>query len=233
MNRFYKTVTTAEKSDGWVILLDERPVKTPDKQTLSLPAIALAQAIVEEWRAQKDEFDPLTMPLTRYANAAIDRTSKMRSDVIDQVCAYGNSDVLCYRVDQPADLAELQKEEWQPVLDWLSKVHEIKLMSTAGIVQVDQDNAAVQKIQQLVSSFDVFRLTALHAATAACGSIVLALALADGQIDTQTALQCATLEERYQMKVWGEDEETIRRHDELSVEIESAARFMSLALPGA
>jgi len=73
----------------------------------------------------------------------------------------------------------------------------------------------------------------LHSVTTGFGSIALGLALADGHIDCEKAVTLATLEEIYQMEIWGEDSETIRRHDELRQEVLNADQFMTLAVPGA
>ncbi len=233
MKRFYEKVETVAEGDGWAILLDDKSIKTPAKKMLVLPTKGLAESVVQEWQEQDDEIEPLSMPLTRYANAAIDRTSAMRNDVIEQVCAYGQGDVLCYRVDEPTDLADRQRAEWQPLLDWLSASRNIGLHSTAGIIQIDQDTTALEAVKAAVSTFDDFRLTGLHEVTTGCGSIAIGLALADGQIDCEKALRLATLEELYQMELWGEDPETTRRHEELSQAITHANQFMCLAMAGA
>ncbi len=233
MKRFYKEVETIAEGDGWAVLLDGRSIKTPAKQMLLLPTISLAKTVVQEWQDQGDEIVPLSMPLTRYANATIDRTRIMRDDVIAQICAFGPSDVLCYRVDEPDDLVGRQWTEWQPLLDWLSASREINLSVTTGILQIDQPPSALERVNDAVSAFDDFQLTGLHAVTTGCGSIALGLSLADGYIDCEKTLQLATLEERYQMELWGEDPETMRRHEELRQEILNANQFMTLAMPGA
>ena len=232
MKRFYEEVKTIAEGDGWAVLLDGKSIKTPAKQVLLLPTISLAEKVVQEWQEQDDEIVPLSMPLTRYANATIDRTRTMRDDVIEQICAFGQSDMLCYRVDRPADLVERQLTEWQPVLDWLSVSRDINLSITAGIIQIDQDPLALERVKRAVSVFDDFQLTGLHAVTTSCGSIALGLAIAEGHIDCAETLELATLEEHHQMGLWGEDPETMRRHDELRQEIFNANQFMTLAMPG-
>jgi chaperone required for assembly of F1-ATPase len=233
MKRFYKEVETIAESDGWIVLLDGKSIKTPAWQTLLMPTIGMAEKVVREWEEQGDMIVPLSMPLTRYANATIDRTRTMRDDVIEQICAFGQSDMLCYRVAEPPDLVERQLAEWQPLLDWLSASRDINLSVTAGIIQIDQPPSTLERVNDVVSAFDDFQLTGLHAVTTVCGSIALGLALADGHIDCAETLELATLEERHQMGLWGEDPETMRRHDELRQEIFNANQFMTLAMPGA
>ena len=233
MRRFYKKVEKFQDDDRWVILLDGKSIKTPARHTLFLPTITLAENIVLEWEKQDPEIDPLTMPLTGYAYSAIDRSQPMKNQIINQICSYAQSDVLCYRVDKPIDLAERQEVEWQPILDWLSASRGIDLRVTSGINQVEQEPGVLELVKSNVSSFDQFQLTGLHAATIGSGSIVLGLALIDKFIDFEKIQELSSLEELYQMEKWGRDIETIQRHDALRQEIYNAGRFMELVKPEA
>ena len=97
MKRFYRTVKTKRFKDGWTILLDKNLLKTPGKNNLVLPSLLLAEAVKEEWEDQKNIIFPLTMPFTKLANTAIDRVKEQRYQIIEELSAYGNSDLLCYR----------------------------------------------------------------------------------------------------------------------------------------
>ena len=229
MKRFYERVQTTKGSEGWIILLDGKAVKTPLKHLLKLPTKALAEAILVEWVKQESEIDPLSMPLTRFANSTIDRTQIMRRVAINEVINYAKSDALCYQVGEPKDLSERQETEWRPLLEWLNAKWGARLFITEGIIQVEQETKTLEKIESIVSSFNDFELTPLHALTVSCGSIVIALALIGGHIDTDRALGCATLEELYQMNLWGVDPETVRRHEELYQDINTAYQFYTLA----
>ena len=231
MRRFYQKVEKVKDNDGWIILLDGKTIKTPARKTLFLPTIALAENIVLEWEEQDLEIDPLTMPLTGYAYSAIDRSQPMKNQLIEHICAYAQSDVLCYRVEKPIDLAERQEAEWQPVLDWLFVSRGIDLRVTSGISQVEQEPVVLELVKSNVSSFDQYQLTGLHAATISSGSVVLALALIDKFIDFEKILELSSLEELYQMEKWGRDIEIIQRHEALRQEIYNAGRFMEFVNP--
>ncbi len=229
MKRFYKEAA-AEPGDGaFVVALDGKSVRTPGKQPLRVPTRRMADAIAAEWRDQGDEIVPVSMPLTRLANSALDSTAPNRAQVIDQVSAYGGADLLCYRAEEPADLIERQSAEWQPVLDWLGAAHGATLTVTSGILPVAQPPAALAAIVTVVAAFDDFRLTGLHAATAAAGSVALGLALATGRIDADAAWRAAHLDELYQEGRWGGDAEAASRREALRGEIAAAARFMVIA----
>ncbi|PNB30175.1 ATPase, partial [Pseudomonas sp. FW305-130] len=78
---------------------------------------ALAEAVAEEWRAVEGEINPLAMPLTGLANAAIDRVSPDPALFARGLATYAESDLLCYRADAPEDLVERQAAAWDPLLD--------------------------------------------------------------------------------------------------------------------
>ena len=65
-------------------------------------------------------------------------------------------------------------------------------------------------------------------ATAACGSLVIGLALIDGQLDAEGAFAASQLDESFQIEAWGEDAEQTERRRALAADIQAAARFISL-----
>lgn len=217
------------RNGAFVVTLDGRPVRTPGRRPLHLPHRPMGEAVAAEWRDQGEEIAPATMPLTRLANTAVDRTAPLRAQVIEQVASYAETDLLCYRAEEPAELVARQAAEWQPVLDWLAEAHRARLAVTAGVAPVAQERAALLAVFTAVAAFDDFRLTGLHAATAAAGSVALGLALAAGRIDAEQAWRAAHLDELFQAERWGGDTEAERRRDALREEIAAAARFMTLA----
>ena len=52
MRRFYKEAATIELAGGFGVALDAKPMKTPARQPLLVPAAGLANAIADEWNAQ-------------------------------------------------------------------------------------------------------------------------------------------------------------------------------------
>jgi len=71
-------------------------------------------------------------------------------------------------------------------------------------------------------------LAALYLATKGCGSLVLALALAEGRLKPPEALALSQIDEAYQAGRWGLDPVYAARRDQLARELASAARFMEL-----
>ena len=228
MKRVYREATTRQAGDVWGIALDGRPMRTPAKHELVVPSAALAAAIAAEWDAQQDDIRPATMPLTRLVATAIDRTRTQRDLVIAETANYAGTDLVCYRAEQPIELVERQHAAWQPLIDWATLRFDAPLNVTASILPVAQSPATLKAFEAAVAAYDSHRLAALHMATAACGSLVVALALVEGRIDAETAFASAELDESYEIERWGEDAEQAKRRSGLRGDIALAARFVDL-----
>ena len=92
-----------------------------------------------------------------------------------------------------------------------------------------QPQPAIAALRQVLDATDTWELTALAVITQACGSLVLALALARGRIQPAEAFALSQLDESYQIERWGEDAEAARRRKALHDDIRDAWRFMLLA----
>lgn len=228
MKRFYSQVDMVAEGRTAAVTLDGKAIRTPGRHALELPTVALAEAVAAEWHAQGDEIQPRDMPLTQLANTAIDRTRPHRTQVIEQVASYAETDLLCYRASDPPDLVQIQAERWEPLLDWAAATYESRLQVTKDIAPLQQPKAALLGIFQAVAAYDDFVLTGLHAATAASGSVVIGIALARGHLDAEKGYELAQLDELYQIEKWGEDSDARVRREEIRDVLASAARFMVL-----
>jgi chaperone required for assembly of F1-ATPase len=221
--RFYKEVSVAPAGGGYAVLLDGKPVHTPEKAQLILPNAALAEAVAAEWHAQAARVDPAIMPLTRIANTAIDRIAAARDAVITEIAAFAKADLTCYRADAPAELAALQAKTWDPILDWVEQKYGARLGATRGLRFVSQPADAVAALEGAVAAHDPFGLAALHTAVTLVGSLAIALALAEGRLDARAAYAAAHVDEQFQAERWGADSEAQTRHHARERELEAAA----------
>jgi chaperone required for assembly of F1-ATPase len=125
-------------------------------------------------------------------------------------------------------LAARQQAVWQPLIDWAMRRYDAPLSVTSGVIPKNQSLASLRAFAAAVAEQDNFALTALHVATAACGSLVIGLALMEGQLDPQEAFAASQLDEGFQIEAWGEDAEQAERRRALAADIEAAARFRAL-----
>ena len=225
MRRFYKTVTVAA---GNRILLDGRPVKTPGRADLAAPTQGLAEGMAAEWSAQGETIDPRSMALTGLANAAIDRIGPEREAFARGLAAYGESDLLCYRAEGPAALVTRQAEHWDPVLAWARSRYDVEFEIASGVMPRKQPEATLERLRQAVLTRDAFALAGLSHLVTVSGSVVIALALAEGGIDLETAWSAAVLDEEWQAETWGTDAEAEKALAARRADFEASHRFLSL-----
>ena len=228
MKRFYQRAEAVPADGGHAVALDGRLIKTLGKCNLVVPSAALAAAVAAEWDAQQQEVRRARMPLTRLADATIDRGAAQRDAIVRQVADYAGTDLVCYRAAHPPALAARQQAVWQPLIDWAAGRYDAPLMVTSGVIPAIQPAASLAAFTAAVAAHDDYALTALHAATVACGSLVIALALLEGRVDAGEAFAASQLDESFQNEAWGEDAEEAQRRATLAADIAAAARFVAL-----
>lgn len=229
MKRFYKDVTVSPERG---ILLDGRALKTPARAALILPNDALAKAVAEEWRAQGEEVDPRSMPVTGLANAAIDRVAPDVQAFAASLAQYGETELLCYRADSPPELVALQAQRWDPLLDWARSRYDVDFTLVAGIMHQPQPMATISRLGDVVVAADPFALAALNPIVTIGGSLVLALALLEEAVLPEDAFDLAHLDELWQAKQWGEDDLAVAGREARKRDFLAACRFLELARAG-
>jgi chaperone required for assembly of F1-ATPase len=229
--RFWKAVTVAEAEGGFAVLLDARPVRTPAKAPLLLPSHAMAEAIAAEWEAVEGAVDPRTMPVTRRANAAIDKVALQFEEVAQLVADYGGSDLLCYRAEAPEALVEAQAQAWDPLLDWAADTFSSRLCVTRGVVPVAQPADCLDRLAAVVRATTPFQLTALYDLVGLSGSLILGLAATRGEFDAESLWSLSRLDEDWQAEHWGEDEEASANAALRKTEFLRARHFWELSRP--
>ena len=226
--RFYETTGT-DKSDGvFRVLLDGKPVRTPARRVLAAPSQILAQAIAQEWNAQKEVIDPSKMPLTRLANSIIDGVADAPEAVAEDIEKYLGCDLLFYRADGPEGLIKAQQQHWDPIVSWARDEFGARFILAEGVVFVPQPQEAIAAACRALPQ-NPWALGALHAITTLTGSAMLALALAAGKLDTDAAWAAAHVDEDFNLATWGRDEPALARRALRFAEMQAAARMLALA----
>lgn len=226
--RFYTEAGVNPGAEGgYVVVLDGKPVRTPSRRELGVPQQDLAAAVAAEWEAQAEHIDPATMPLTRMLNTAIDGVSTAREEVFEEILRFGGTDLLCYRADAPETLVAREAEIWDPYLDWAA-TQGARLVLSEGVVHVDQPAEAIRALAALLRRHGSdLELTAMHGVTTLTGSLVLALALAEGRASPNEIWQAAHVDEDFNISQWGEDHEAAVRRAKRHAEFEAAALILA------
>ena len=225
MKRFWTAVSIDEDR---VVRLDDRPVRTPGRTPLALPSDALAEAVAGEWRAVGETIDPRAMPMTALANAAIDRVAPDPAAFAAGLARYAESDLLCYRAALPEPLVERQRAAWDPLLDWARVRYDVHIATTIGVIHVAQPPATIARLGEAVAARDAFALAGLSPVVTISGSLIAALALAEGAADAETVWRAAELDEDWQAEMWGEDALAVETRAARRAEFDAGVRFLGV-----
>lgn len=230
IKRFYKQVTVEPFKDGFTALLDGKSIKTPGRKAIVFPTSAAAKLFAAEWVAQKTEINPITMPITRLAYTAIDGIALDPQEVLQDVVKFSNSDLLYYRAGNPQDLVELQSKHWDPILEWVATNTGANFEIGEGMIYIPQSKESVTLFSTKMSVHATpMKLACLHTFTSLCGSALIALALAEGFLDVNTAWAAAHVDEDFNIARWGADEDAQKRQNYRLGEMKAAhALFAAL-----
>ncbi len=227
--RFYRAAAAEATGDGWCLLLDGRPVRTPKGARLAVSSETVARALAAEWERQGALIEPRSMPLTRLVGSALDDAGPDRRRFVDRVAAYAETDLLCYRAEMPPDLVHRQREGWDPLLEWAAERYGARLRVRTGLMPYSQDPDALALLRGQVERFDAVGLSAMNVAVPALGSLVLALAIVEGRLGGEEAFELSQLDESFQMERWGEDDEALARRARLHDEVLAAELILATA----
>lgn len=210
--RFYTSAGVEASAEGFTVVLDGRPVRTPARQVVELPRQSAALLVADEFEAQTTHIDPAVMPVTRLVNTAIDGISSDMQAVSEDVMRFASSDLVCYRADGPDSLVNLQNTHWDPILDFAQISLNARFNMAEGIVHAEQPREAVSAVGIHLQRFTgPFRLAAIHSITNLTGSALIAMAVAMGAIDPEDAWIAAHVDEDWNISQWGDDAEAIQR----------------------
>jgi chaperone required for assembly of F1-ATPase len=224
--RFYSSTGVAPAEAGFVVTLDGKPIKTPSGRLVAMPSRTIAEAVASEWEAQRETIDPLTMPMTRFANSVVDAVIDRVDVVRDDIAKYFASDLLFYRAGHPERLVAREAEHWDGVLFWASDTLGAHFILAQGIMHVSQPEQAIAAARDALPR-DPWSVAALHVVTTLTGSALLALALHQGARDPGQVWTAAHVDEDFNAEQWGEDEEVVARRAMRRLDFDAAVAILN------
>lgn len=234
MKRFWKEVTVEAveaveaAGGGHAIRLDGRIVKTPMKAILVLPNPVMTAAVKAEWDAAGDDIDPAAMPITGFANAAIDRVRADRQGFIGSIAAYGESDLLCYRAQEPEELVQRQAAVWDHWLQWAQARYSAEFTVVSGIMHQPQPAATLMRLKEAVATLNDWQLAAASRLVPISGSLVALLAILEGEVTAGALWPDLILDELWQEEKWGADDYALKNRRDREADFKDAARFLAM-----
>lgn len=232
MKRFYKSVTLGEPTDtGFQLLLDNKPVRTPDKKIFFIPTPELAALIVKEWEDQKEEILPATMPVCQMTMTLIDRVIPHRAALEEEMLGYIDTDLICYRADEPEQYKKAQETKWNPFINWFEETFKLRLQVTSGLSPLTQDPAIHDALAKHVAALNDHQLMAMYLATMGTGSIILALAFQMKAFPNDVILSAAFAEELmkdeiYLGHIYGSAPDQEKKYTSLTNDLATLSHFL-------
>jgi chaperone required for assembly of F1-ATPase len=209
--RFWQAAGVVEHGDGFAVLLDGRPVKTPEGHVLSLPNAATAQLVADEWAAVDGHVDFEAMPFTRLGFAAVDRIDQRLAEAVAEALRFAETDLLCYPSEYPQSLVAREALVWEPILAKVKADLSLEFIPNKTLIHKPQSPETLGNIQSLIRSVNAYERAGIMAAMPVFGSIILALALWRGHLSGEAAFAASRIGEDFQAETWGADEEAVQK----------------------
>ena len=226
--RFYTNVEVVKVTSGYAVLLDGNLLKTPSSADMVASSRPLMEAVASEWESQEGKIDMKSMPLVRLVFTSIDQIGPKREEVNRTTLKFAETDLLCYRVKEPAELIAQQDEQWQPLIRWAGETMGAQLNVTEGIVPIIQPEEALTALGSVLTKLTDIEMTTVSSVAAITGSLIIGLALKEDVLSAQAAAEISLLHEIFQMEKWGEDIVIIDRHSAIRREICEAGYLLEL-----
>lgn len=231
-HRPYKEASIEKRAEGWAVMLDGKPARTPQRRDMIVPLQTLAETVAAEFNAQPAKPDPKHMPCTQFICIALDIVAAQRIAIIAELLGYGETDLLCHRAEAGSSLRAEQDKLFTPLLLWVKERFGIALQVAEGIMPAKQPEKSMHALEQQLQPYDDFTLAGLSVLVKATGSLFLGLAALEGKINAKQAIELSQLEERYSLTHWGGDVALENKLTELSREIAQSVQFIGVLTQG-
>ncbi|XP_056017893.1 ATP synthase mitochondrial F1 complex assembly factor 2-like isoform X2 [Ostrea edulis] len=204
LKKFYENATIVQNQGWFEVNLDQRKLRTPTGNLFQVPSEPLALAIATEWNSQKDTIKRQAMHLSTLSNTVLDNPmQRSRKDIIKGILHFLETDTILYRTTEPPEFADLQKREWEPVLEWLRSSYQVELESTTSLMPPEIPANTTHVISRKLTSLNDWALVGFQYGVENLKSIILMLGITDKLLTVEKAVQLSRLETVFQTKTWG------------------------------
>ena len=227
MKKFWKTVKVKKKSfNSYEILLDENVLKTPMKKELTIQNTKIAEEIQKEWNQDKNILDTDAMIFYGIISTSIDKIINNRISYINDILSFIDTDLICYRAEEPNDLVQWQSKNWDPILLKIEKYINNKVDVFKGIMPSKQKKGIKLKIIKFLTKFSDLEIIVLHRITNITGSIFLSLCILNNDLIKEKAFELSYLDELWQAENWGYEEEASNIREQINFELNRTIYFL-------
>lgn len=211
IKKFYKNVNLENFADApkenhkYIIKLDNKIVKTPNKNTLAAPTEELGLAVAAEFLVQKEYLKPATMPLFALSRTAIDvdMDPNLRGHLETALINFFKTDTLWFRDEAVRTLYRLQTEHLDPMVEYINKTLGTDMKIQKGLEPPEFTAKDKELLVKYLSQYNNWKLLALEYSSSTLKSTSLAIALMNERVQIEEALDLSRLEENYQQTLYG------------------------------
>ena len=159
-------------------------------------------------------------------STAIDKVKDDRVSYIENILGFVNTDLICYRADSPNELVELQDQ--YKIKVYVKKYIDAELETFIGVMPSKQSLEIFLKLKVLINSFSGIQISALYRMTNLTGSIFISLCILKGDVLKNKAFELSFLDELWQAKNWGIEEESSDKREKIARELNRIISFVEL-----
>ncbi|MBS4773251.1 MAG: hypothetical protein KHX55_03120 [Proteobacteria bacterium] len=161
---------------------------------------------------------------TQLEQAAAD-VKKYRPEIIDKLMKYTATDMLLFWGTDRELIAE-QEKHWEPLIAWAEKEFDGKFKKTHGLDVSEENQQSGYRLKAFLENLSDRELAAYYLAALNMRSVLLAAALVKKRISAEQAYQAAYLEQLFQEKKWGKDDEAAAKLAERKKELYEIEDFL-------
>lgn len=204
VKRFYKQANVLTTGSKFEIALDHRKLKTPKGKVFEVSSEPLAFAVAVEWDSQKDTINRSQMHLTSLCNTVLDNPhNHTKQDIVSGIIQYLETDTILFQSGEEEELCQLQREKWDPLIQWFCDRFEVDIVKTRSIEAPNVTSKTRDTIIKHLMSYNFEAIHGFKFGVDTIKSVILTLAASENVIKVEEAVALSRLEEEYQISHWG------------------------------
>ena len=227
MKKFWETIEIKKVSyKQFYILLNDKKLKTPLKKELTLSNHLMAKEVLKEWDQSSDIIKTDDLVFYGLLSTAIDRVREEKNSYINDIINFIDTDLICYRADNPIDLISFQNKQWDPIISLIEKYINNNVSVFKGVMPSQQNSKVHDKVKNFVVELSDIQISVLHRITNLIGSVFLALCILKKDLSNKQAFELSFLDELWQAENWGYEEDASAKRKKIRTELNRLILFI-------
>lgn len=148
-----------------------------------------------------------------------------KNETIETILKFAKTDLLFFWSDNK-EVFLLQKKIWQKFLDDLQNKSKVNI-NVSKTLQVPDNKDFCRWLENELKAMTAKKLTAEFLTATQLKSVILGLAMLEKEISVAEIFNAAFLEEIYQNKKWGVDDEALQGRKQIKSELQQIKEYLS------